>query len=184
MTTNRIYKPRQSIAEALQEIKRYAGTQFHPVVAEVAIRVLKDINICQTSQIANNELEQKRFSYFFCDSLTDLYNENYLQIALTNTEAQRVTLILCLLSNFSLYNKKYGWDEGNNLLITIAKILKTQFPQATVFRYHGDDFILLFDRPIVWDSHYFEQLLLLTEKGISVEVEHFDIPAGDYRIPF
>ena len=184
MITNRIYKPRKTVAEALQEIKRFSGTQFHPAVADVAIQVLKDIEICQTSQIPSNGLEQKRFSYFFCDSLTDLYNENYLQIALTNTEAQPVTLILCLLNNFSLYNKKHGWDAGNNLLIKIAKTLKKQFPLATVFRYHGDDFVLLFDQTIVWNDNYFKEMPLLVDNGITVNIECFELPIGAYRIPF
>ena len=184
MTTNRIYKPRQTVAEALAEIKRYSGTQFHPKVAKIAIEVLDNIEIVQTSQVPSNELEQKRFSYFFCDSLTDLYNESYLQIALTNAEHKQIVLVLCLLNNFSQYNKKHGWNEGNKLLIQLAKELKAQFPQATVFRYHGDDFVLLFEQPIVWDKTYFKQMPLLRGNSIDVQVKQFEMEAGHHGMPF
>ncbi len=175
MTSNRIYKPRLTVPEALLEIKRNSGTQFHPKVADVAIKVLENTQIMNTSQIPSNELEQKRFSYFFRDSLTDLYNESYLQIALTSSNHPYSVLVLCLLGDFSQYNKKYGWDEGNNLLIQFAKQLKSDYPQAIVFRYHGDDFVLLFEQPIVWDGSYFENMPLLKDKGVSVQVKQFDL---------
>ncbi len=184
MTSNRIYKPRQTVIAALAEITRYSGTQFHPQVAEVAIKVLANTQLVQTNQIPSNELEQKRFSYFFCDSLTELYNESYLQIMLSNTERKHIVLVLCLLNNFSQYNKKYGWNEGNKLLIQLAKELKAQFPKATAFRYHGDDFVLLFERPVVWDKTYFEKISLLKDNGINVQVKQFELETGSYEIPF
>jgi GGDEF domain-containing protein len=185
MTTNRIYKPRQTVIEALAEIERYSGTQFHPQVAEVAIRVLANTEIVQSSQTPNNELEQKRFSYFFCDSLTDLYNENYLQVLMSNVERrQPALLVLCLLRNFSQYNKKHSWNTGNDLLIKLAKALKAQFPQATVFRYQGDNFVLLFEQAIIWDGSYFEKMLLLQDTGISVQIKKFKLETGHYGIPF
>jgi putative nucleotidyltransferase with HDIG domain len=184
MTSNRIYKPRLTVPQALAEIQRYSGTQFHPIVAEMTVKVLANIEITHTSQIPSNELEQKRFSYFFCDSLTELYNEHYLQIALTNNEQQHIVLILCLLQDFSQYNKKFGWNEGNQLLIQFAKQLKNQFPDATVFRYHGDDFVLLFDQPIVWDNSYFTAMKLLKETGICVQTKQFILDVGEHHIPF
>ena len=53
MTSNRIYKARQTVAEALAEINYYSGTQFHPQVAKVAIEVLKNTQIVQTNQTMN-----------------------------------------------------------------------------------------------------------------------------------
>jgi putative nucleotidyltransferase with HDIG domain len=184
MTTNRIYKPRQTVEEALAEIKRHSGTQFHPKVAEVAIQVLEDTQLVQTNQSPNNELEKKRFSYFFCDSLTELYNEGCLQTVLSNTERKHTFLLLCLLKDFSQYNKKYGWDAGNKLLISFAKELKSQFPQATAFRYHGDDFVLLFEQAIVWNKSYFDNMPLLRDHSISVQVKQFELEVGDHNIPF
>jgi putative nucleotidyltransferase with HDIG domain len=184
MTSNRIYKPKQTVTEALAEIKCYAGTQFHPQVAEVAINVLADTQITQTTQIPSSELEQKRFSYFFCDSLTELYNENYLHAMTTYTDHKNLSLVLCLLSNFSNYNKQHGWDAGNELLVQLAKEFKIQFPQATVFRYHGDDFVLLFEEPALCDDTIFDKMTLLKDNGIGIEIKHFKLEEGHYSIPF
>ncbi|MDD1611450.1 MAG: diguanylate cyclase, partial [Methylococcaceae bacterium] len=112
------------------------------------------------------------------------YNESYLQIALTNTEHKHIVLVLCLLNDFSQYNKKHGWNEGNKLLIQLAKELKAQFPQATVFRYHGDDFVLLFEQPIVWDKTYFKKMPLLRGNSIDVQVKQFEMEAGHHGMPF
>ncbi|CAG1020552.1 partial Cyclic di-GMP phosphodiesterase, partial [Patescibacteria group bacterium] len=183
MTSNRIYKPRRSVPDALAEIQHYAGTQFHPVVAEAALKVLSDTKIIQTSQTPNNELEQKRFSYFFCDALTELYNESYLKIMLTN-EHSDLHLVLCLLNDFSQYNKKYGWEAGNKLLIEFAKQLKQQFPHAIIFRYHGDDFILLFEPHAYYQKHNFDTMPILKNNGISASIKQYQLQSEEHHIPF
>lgn len=182
MTTNRIYKPRQTVAQALLEIAHYSGSQFHPRVAEAAIKVLKDIHISSTTQTPSSELEQKRFSYFFEDALTNLYNENYLQIILSNLDRRHHCMYLILLSNFSQYNKTYGWNHGNLRLIELAKILKEHYPQALVFRYHGDDFVLLFEQHVEIDKHYLTGLPLLVENQIGITIKHLDLESMDYDI--
>jgi putative nucleotidyltransferase with HDIG domain len=180
MTTNRIYKPRQTVEQALLEIARYSGSQFHPRVAEIAIKVLKDIQLGNTSQTPSTELEQKRFSYFFEDTLTGLYNENYLQITLANLERSNHCLYLVLLNNFSQYNKKQGWDQGNLMLMELAKLFKAQFPGALGFRYHGDDFVFLLANHVEIDTLYFEGLPLLLDNNIGIEIKHLDLDSADY----
>ena len=182
MTTNRIYKPRQTVPEALEEIEHYSGTQFHPKVVTAALDVLKDIKIEQTSQTANSVLEQKRFSYFFCDALTELYNESYLQIVLSNTDRKQNCLYLLLLSNFSQYNKREGWEKGNKLLIALSKALQEQFPQAMVFRYHGDDFVLLFEKHFELNTEVFKDMTLLDNNCIKMRVKHLQLTQIDYDI--
>lgn len=182
MTTNRIYKPRQTVAQALLEVARYSGSQFHPKVVQAAIEILQDVEIVNTSQTPNTELEQKRFSYFFEDALTNLYNESYLQIILSNIDRKQHCFYLILLNNFSQYNKKRGWEQGNALLIELVKILKEHFPQALGFRYHGDDFVLLFERHVEIDKHYLENLPLLVDNEIGVVVKHLELNSIDYDL--
>lgn len=184
MTSNRIYKPRKTVADALLEIQQYSGTQFHPKVVDVAVKVLVDTMVLHTSQTPSNELEEKRFSYFFCDSLTELYNEGYLKMMLTHTEHKQVSLVLCLLKDFSQYNKLYGWDAGNKLLIDFARQLRLNFPQATVFRYHGDDFVLLFQAPDSYQDYDFDNMPLLKNNGICASIKQFELPEGEYQLPF
>lgn len=143
MTTNRIYKPRLSVQEAILEIKRCSGTQFHPEVAIAAQKVLSTIEVEDNSQMPSNELEKKRFSYFFLDSLTALYNESYLQIVLANTENHGNHLLYIELHHFSAYNKQYGWEQGNFILKQIAQLLLQNTEHGQIFRFHGDDFIIV-----------------------------------------
>ncbi len=182
MTSNRIYKPRKLIEDALCEIKAYSGTQFHPVVVEAAVKVLKEINIPITTQLPNTVLEQKRFSYFFCDALTELYNENYLQLTLADTQRKQNCLHLILLKNFSGYNRKNGWNKGNEVLIQLSKVLIKTFPNASVFRYHGDDFVILFDQHEHVDKTLFDTIGSLDKKGISIVTKYIDLKPIMYDI--
>ena len=142
MTTNRIYKPRLTTQIAIEELKRNSGTQFHPKVVEAATLALKDIVICQTSQTPKSELEKQRFSYFFNDSLTDVYNDAYLNLILNQIEKDTFVKII-KIKNFSLYNKNLSWKKGNSVLIHISNRLKEYYPNEKVFRFEGDDFMVL-----------------------------------------
>ena len=42
-----------------------------------------------------------------------------------------------------IYNKKYGWAEGDLFLKTIAKALHQDYKDALIFRIQGDDFAVL-----------------------------------------
>lgn len=70
-----VYIKAETIEEALQEIKNLLGIHFKPEVVDAALEALKDININDTTQLPQNELEQNVFLYFFQDSLTSLHNE-------------------------------------------------------------------------------------------------------------
>lgn len=182
MTTNRIYKPRQTVDNALAEIKSLAGTQFHPVVVEAALEALKDVPISHTNQSPSSELEKKRFSYFFGDALTDLYNENYLQILLGNTERKYTCLYMIFLKHFSHYNRQQGWEQGNKMLTEFAKTLKEQFPQAMAFRYHGDDFVLLFEQHHAIDKTWIEKSAVFSHTEVDVIIKHHKLQSLDYEI--
>jgi len=146
MTTNRIYKGRKSVREAIEELVRFEGTQFNPEVIKVAKKVLKEIVIDEDiDQLPHTEIEKERFSYFYNDSLTDLYNQSYLDVVLVRNSFDKrySTLYMFKLRNFSEYNKKMGWKKGDEILKNIASILKTCSDEPELFRVFGDDFVLL-----------------------------------------
>lgn len=148
MTTNRIYKPRKEVKDAIEEIKKCAGTQFHPEIAKAAAKSLKNIEIQNTTQLPSNELEEKRFSYFFHDTLTGIYNESYLHPMLVKEQDTLKFLYHMQQHNFSSYNTKMGWEEGNNLIKKVATLLENELPTEDIFRFHGDDFIVLAKKEI------------------------------------
>ena len=169
MTTNRIYKGRKTVDEALNEIKSLSGIHFHPDVVDSAIKILMGTEIHDTSQMPHSDLEQKRFSYFFQDPLTSVHNENYLSIMLNKDFGRFECINLLELRNFSAYNRENGWGEGNSLLIKIAHELENKYPHADIFRFHGDDFILLQPKHVMIDLN---ALNVWLEKDHNV---HFDL---------
>lgn len=148
MTTNRIYKGKKSVAEAIEELKRYNKKQFHPEVVEVAIQTLKNVRIDENvNQLPKTKLEEERFAYFYKDPLTKTYNSNYFDLIISNNsfkqEYHYKFIYKINLKKFSHFNTTNGWEEGNEVLKLVASGLTHLFQDEPVFRIFGDDFAIL-----------------------------------------
>lgn len=145
MTTSRIYKPRMSLENALSELQRCSGTQFHPDIIKVAIKVLADLPLKTVHQLPLNRVENERISYYYKDRLTGTFNYDYLPVVLNNTEIFGKYRYICtiLLKNFTQINKELGWAHGDLLLEAFGNYLKNTAKEGIVFRRHGDDFLIL-----------------------------------------
>ncbi|MCU7834785.1 MAG: response regulator [gamma proteobacterium symbiont of Taylorina sp.] len=178
MTTNRIYKGRKSIAEALEEIRDLKGKQFHPDVVVIALDALKDIQLEDNiSQLPQTDLEKERFSYFFKDVVTQAYNRNYLDIVLTRNSFDREydCINIVYLHKFSAYNHKHGWNKGDELLKDVALCLNNHFPNSLIFRVHGDDFVILSKAQIDIDEQAINLLPLLNNAEITTSIVHHNL---------
>lgn len=174
MTTNRIYKGRLSVQDAIDELNRQSGTQFHPLVVDAANHVLVDEVISQTSQMPKSDLEKQRFSYFFNDNLTGLYNESYLQLILHQIETKNY-INLIRLHNITLYNKQKSWTKGNELLVSVANQLKEHFPQSKIFRFEGDDFVVISSDEKVFESRMIHLHSIDPEKTVTFDSDYIVI---------
>ncbi len=84
------------------------------------------------------------------DELTSLFNYRYLKGHL-DQELQRakrygsvVSLILLDVDDFKYYNDNFGHEEGNRVLILLAKILQDSIRRMdTAVRYGGEEFCLI-----------------------------------------
>jgi GGDEF domain-containing protein len=178
MTTNRIYKSRKEIDEAIIELKSLAGIQFHPDVVNAAVNVLQDVKIPETiSQLPKTDLEKRRFSYFFNDKLTGLYNEDYLQVILQNNRSTND--YKCFhsihLKNLPEYNRRWGWEEGNRLVKEIAEELQASFPGTLLFRAYGNDFAMVTKEHIELSSQQFTAFSSIRDTEIEVDISHVDL---------
>jgi putative nucleotidyltransferase with HDIG domain len=185
MTTNRIYKAKKEIPEALAELQALSGSQFHPEVVKVAVKVLADVKISTTiNQLPVSNLEKKRFSYFFNDMLTGLYNEDYLKIILNNLDLnQYKCLHMVHLLNVPEYNKRRGWAKGNLLLQEFAAELQASFTEALVFRAYGNDFAFISKEHLAVDSKALNAFKCINDTEIKIEIHHLDLSAGkEYTI--
>jgi len=143
MTTNRIYKKRKEIDVALDEMISLKSKQFHPDVVDVAVKVLKGVDVNLTNQLPTTKMDKARFAYFFKDNLTQVYNKDYLKIELSINKDLYETIHYLEVHNMSDYNNNEGWENGDELLYNIAKYLHEIHPNSSIFRVHGDDFIVL-----------------------------------------
>lgn len=121
MTTNRIYKNKKSVDEALHEIQELSQIQFHPEVVEVAVKMLKDIKIEDyIDQLPKDNIDESRYAYYYKDHLTDLFTIDYLPSLIDKLYyGKKLYLYKIKLNNFHKYNKEFSWTEGNNALIKL-----------------------------------------------------------------
>lgn len=177
MTTNRIYKPKMSLQSALLELQKYAGTQFDTSVITPALNVLKNVKIdADIHQLPSTQMENKRFAYFFEDPTTKAYNQTYLELVLIQNEniPKQQYINVVFVHNFTLYNNTYGWDAGNLFLKNIVSKLLESFPESSIFRLHGDDFVILSNAPAEIQTSTLD--LLIQESGdiISISQQKFN----------
>ena len=146
MTTNRIYKARKNVAEALEELVNLKSKQFHPDVVNHAVTSLHNVKIDDSiSQLPKTQLEEERFAYFYKDTLSNTYNKNYLDLVLMKNsyEKQYLYMDVFYLKSFSQYNKSRSWSEGDIFLCKFADVLNKYFSNSLVFRVFGDDFVTM-----------------------------------------
>ncbi|MDD5373084.1 MAG: response regulator [Sulfurimonas sp.] len=182
MTTNRIYKPRLSQAEALAEIVANSAKQFDPIVAKFAVEALKKIEVdTNSTQMPHGKIEEERFSYFYKDQITGLYNQTYLDLVLVQNSNSKIYKIINFISihNFSHFNQSNGWQEGDILLNSIGAYLLQKFGDYLIFRFEGDDFIIISDKQVGIDISNIEELLLKAHPILNISFDTFNIEAKE-----
>jgi putative nucleotidyltransferase with HDIG domain len=178
MTTERIYKPRLNRESAIAELQNLSGSQFHPEVIKYAVQLFRDIEIPKdVTQLPLTFLERKRFSYFFNDKLTGLFNDEYLRIILNSsaeiTEYSYIYIIM--LREFSGYNRAFGWNQGNELLREISAWLTLVYPETLLFRVKGDIFTILTKVKLSPDPHQIVEATRLKDSGVRVEMHSINM---------
>ena len=178
MTTNRIYKTKKPVIEAVEELKSLSGIWYDPEVIKAAADVLKIIDINEVvSQLPNTHIDDERFAYFFKDPLTQLYNASYLDFILQRNRDEQNFLCLHLLyiNNFSAYNQRHGWNEGDIFLHKFSTYLQSMFPDSKIFRIYGDDFAILHHMHQELDDQTINTLPLLQDNDLSCTHKHLDM---------
>lgn len=86
------------------------------------------------------------------DDLTKIYNRRYfnkvidIEIRRVKRENSRIGLLCLDIDHFKKYNDSFGHPKGDELLIKIAKTLKSSLLRASdyLFRMGGEEFCILF----------------------------------------
>ncbi len=180
MTTNRIYKSKKTIEVAIKELNDLSSMQFSPDVVEAASIALKNVKIkSNITQRPKTDIEKERFSFFYKDSVSGAFNQDYLKYVLThNIEDEDFGvkfLFVISLHNFSNHNKKYGWEHGDNILKKIRKKIQKLNASDFIFRLHGDYFVVLNKDFFEYKEHFQEINKILNGTDITLTCEHYDI---------
>ena len=184
MTTNRVYKPRKSLQEALNELEELSAKHFHPEVVQAAVKALSNIDIdAGISQLPQSSMEEQRFSYFYKDRLTGLYIIEYLPLILRYyTDTESVYLYEIKLQNFTEYNRRYSWAQGDEFLMNFAAYIKNLYNDTVVFRVEGDDFVLLSKKKIETFHEDIEKCEIIKDSIVGFQIEESYIEEIDDNI--
>lgn len=178
MTTSRIYKGRKTVDEAVKELQKLSGIYYDPKVVEIAVNILSSLHVDQTvHQDPNTYLDDARFAYFYKDTLTHLYNHNYLDFVLIKNkhENKLICLHVIYIRRFTTYNKKHGWYLGDKLLNEFAIYLKDEFYDSQIFRIFGDDFAILKHNHQDIDIDKINAINMLKNNNLYCEHKHLDL---------
>jgi putative nucleotidyltransferase with HDIG domain len=176
MTTDRVYKGRKSVQEALEEISRLSAKQFNPLVVKAALKALSTLVIDSNHhQIPQTLLERERFSYFYKDLLTNFKNEIFLKVNIANINNFQ-KLLWVSLNHFHSYNKRYGWSQGDEVLVSVSSLIENYFSKdSEKYRFYGDNFFILTNEDIDIDGLKVKLDEVLTPKDIAFSIKLVDV---------
>ena len=156
---------------------------------EIKIKILQalleEVTKKYDDSIAEKEkLLQKTFEMAVNDSLTGLYNRQYMQNYLLNlikkakrNKNEKFAVIFLDLDNFKYVNDNFGHNKGDEVLKKVANILKNSFREYDlVSRYGGDEFVVIVESPFVEILDKLEERLRNAVKeefknlGISISI--------------
>ena len=109
---------------------------------------LVELLIAHTNSALKRIDYEKRITYLgFHDSLTGLYNRNYLHEEIKRLDTKRqqpISVIVCDLNGLKLINDVFGHDEGDEFIKKTAKLLKECVRKEDILgRWGGDEFLIL-----------------------------------------
>lgn len=83
------------------------------------------------------------------DELTGIHNMVYFRneaekvLSYVTTDKENTIFLFFDIENFKSYNEKYGFHEGNELLIKVAHMIEDSFKGSLVSRFSDDHFVVL-----------------------------------------
>ncbi len=114
--------------------------------------IIRYMNFCKnTIKVIAMSLSMRNFKEIKYlsdhDGLTDLYNRMYYmrQIEeLKQLKIDSIGIVVCDIDNLKYINDKYGHYVGDQLIISMAKVLKDSFREEDIIaRYGGDEFSVI-----------------------------------------
>jgi diguanylate cyclase (GGDEF)-like protein len=161
----------------------YLAKPIDAIVLNAKLRAMQRIaEMRQKLQQANRDLELISVR----DGLTGLANRRHfdVQIKYELKRAMRsqlpLSVILCDIDHFKLYNDTYGHQKGDDCLKIMAIIMQNLIHRTgdLIARYGGEEFVIILPETRLKNAHHVAELLCLGVE--SRKIEHEPAPARPF----
>ncbi|NMA25191.1 MAG: PAS domain S-box protein [Clostridiales bacterium] len=117
---------------------------------------------------------QKKIEYLsFHDPLTGLYNRRFMEDAISGADVREnlpLTIMTVDVNGLKLTNDAFGHKAGDQLLVTVAEILKKECkPNAVIARMGGDEFQVLMPGTSAEEAKTIKQSIIKAAESATVD---------------
>lgn len=163
-----IHALRQAINKIIMFDVQYVLDSYYSGLVnqvEVARNKLKEYADSLEKKIEDRTKELEELS--MRDMLTGLYNQRaffeYLRREISNAERYKESMALCYLdlNGFKAVNDKQGHQAGDEVLITVGKLIQESMRESDIgCRYGGDEFALILPHSTLDEADVFVKRLI------------------------
>ncbi|MGL1932922.1 MAG: diguanylate cyclase [Desulfotalea sp.] len=162
-------------------IVHHAYITEHPIISDnelIGFQIISsDITDRLQMEKELKEANEKLQVLAMLDALTSLYNRRYFDSAFAKEwqrcqrKKSQITIILCDIDFFKLYNDTYGHQAGDNCLIKVAKAIKDAVGRSedVVARYGGEEFIIILPESTTAMAQSIAESILGNVCGLQIE---------------
>ncbi|MCR5325112.1 MAG: diguanylate cyclase [Lachnospiraceae bacterium] len=194
MTSDRSFRKKMDKETILSQFEEGRGTQFDPVMTDIAISLIKDdklehkeLDLGNESDLAkeSSKLLQKVLAEYSReirtesakDPLTGLWNRSYAVDFINDYFADKRhagCLFMIDMDNFKRINDTYGHIVGDSVIVKLGETLKSVIREDDIIcRIGGDEFVLFFkgSSSRAFAASKAEEIILNLDKNFSLEGE-------------
>lgn len=153
------------------------------ILADISLRKKVEIDLNAVNDrlkqqlVEIQELQAQLQNLVMRDSLTGVYNRRFLGESLKQVMAKSkrdkipVSIIMLDVDYFKTINDKFGHKAGDDVLVSLSQLLRTQTRESDcVSRYGGDEFVLVLSEMSRKDALQRAELLRNAAKALTLQM--------------
>ncbi len=148
------YRMNEMVAVNTGEVGTTVATQINFFIMWISTMMVCIANYNNTRMQALKDENLEKVNTYLSkisieDELTGIHNMVYFRneaekvLSYVTTDKENTIFLFFDIENFKSYNEKYGFHEGNELLIKVAHMIEDSFKGSLVSRFSDDHFVVL-----------------------------------------